>query len=254
MDKQTLYNLGLTKGEVEAYLALLKLGYSSIGNIVKKSKVTKSKVYDILNRLIDKGLVSFSLKNGIQHYNAATPNFLLDIIEKKEKQIKKEKNEIQNIIPSLLSLQATSIKKERAEIFEGFRGLKNAFQIAENEFEPEKEFLVFGVDKTLNSQQIRYFINYHKGRVKSKIKTKVIFTSNLIGVKEYHQKQGKYNEERFLKQSSAVPINIYKDIVIIPLLKKGEKEITILIRNEKLAEGFKQYFYTLWKISKPREN
>ena len=83
------------------------------------------------------------------------------------------------------------------------------------------------------------------------IRNKVIFTSNLRGIKEYHLKQDKYNEERYLNQMSAVPINIYKHFVLIPLFEKGQKETTILIHNKKLAEGFREYFYTLWKISKP---
>jgi len=250
MEKDIFYNLGLTKGEIAVYLALLKRGNSSIGNIVKESKVTKSKVYDILDRLKDKGLASKSLKNNVMHYTAAPPNFLIELIEKKEKEITEQKQSLEKIMPELNAIQHLALQKERTEIFEGFRGLKNAFQIIANEFEQDQEFLVIGVDKTLNQQQLNFFRNYHKIKKKSKIKTKVIFTTNLKGVSEYHLPQDKYNKERYLQQSSAVPINIYKDIIIIPLLEAGEKEITILIRNKKLAEGFKQYFYTLWKISK----
>jgi sugar-specific transcriptional regulator TrmB len=249
MNKEALYKLGLTKGEAEVYLALLKVGFSSIGKIVAESKVTKSKVYDILSRLGTKGLVSSSLKNGVQFYDAAPPNFLVELINKQEQELKKEKEALNELLPSLLAMQKEPSKKQRTEIFDGFRGLKNAFQIAENEFEAEEEFLVLGVGVKLTAQQLRFFIDYHGQRIKSKIKTRVIFTSNLKGVKEYHQKQDKHNQERFIDQPSAVPINIYKDIIIIPLLE-GPKETTILIRNETLAKGLKQYFETLWKLAK----
>ncbi|MBD3252422.1 hypothetical protein GF386_01695 [Candidatus Pacearchaeota archaeon] len=250
MEKEILYDIGLTKGEVEVYLALLKTGFSSTGNIVKESKVTKSKVYDILNRLKEKGLVSISLKNDINYYDAAPPNFLIELIEKRQKEVKNQKEQIEKLIPDLVTIQTSALKKERIEIFEGFKGMKSAFQILEKEFEPGQEFLVFGVDKTLNQQQLNFFINYHKIKLKSRIKTKVIFTSNLKGVKEYHLKKSRYNEEKHLEQSSAIPINIYKDMVIIPLLSQGEKEITIFFKNKKLAEGFRKYFYTLWKVAK----
>ncbi|MCH7567927.1 MAG: helix-turn-helix domain-containing protein [Nanoarchaeota archaeon] len=251
MNKEFFYNLGLTKGETEVYLALLKIGQAPVGKIVKEAKITKSKIYDILDRLKNKGLVSNFLKNKVNYYNAAPPNFLQGLLDKKAKEIQNQKKELQELIPSLSDLQTISSKEERAEIFEGYNGLKNAFQIVENEFQPNEEFLVFGVDKTLNEQQLNFFINYHKKRVKAKLKTKVIFTTNLKGVKEYHQKQDAYNQERFLDQSSAIPINVYKDNVIIPLLGSGEKEITIFIKNKKLAKGFQEYFNTLWKISKP---
>ncbi len=251
INRQALYETGLTKGEVESYLALLKIGQSSIGNIVRESQVTKSKVYDILERLIHKGLVSKSLKNNVLYYNASPPNFLLELLEKKEEKIKSDKADIKKLLPSLISLQTIPNKTEKVEVFEGFRGLKNAFQILENEFSKDEEFLVFGVDDDLSQQQLNFFVNFHKKRVESKIITKVIFTKNLKGSREHHQKISRYNQERFLNQTSAIPINIYKDIVIMPIFHKDEDEITILIRNKKLAKGFREYFYTLWKIAKP---
>ncbi|KKQ34224.1 MAG: hypothetical protein US51_C0047G0002 [Microgenomates group bacterium GW2011_GWA2_37_6] len=136
-------------------------------------------------------------------------------------------------------------------MYEGFQGLKNAFETIANEFEKNEEFLVLGVDKTLTPQQLNFFIQYHQRKIKAKIVTKVIFTSNLRGIKEYHPRQNKYNEERYFNQISAVPINVYKDFVLIPLFEKNQKETTILIHNKILADGFRQYFYTLWKISKP---
>ena len=58
MDKKLLESIGMTSGEVSVYLALLDLGISSTGNIIKKSNVSSSKVYLILERLLQKGLIS----------------------------------------------------------------------------------------------------------------------------------------------------------------------------------------------------
>ena len=66
MVKNELYDLlkiGLTEGEAKVYIALTELGSSTVGPIVKKAKVAYSNVYDILNRLIEKGIVSFITKN-----------------------------------------------------------------------------------------------------------------------------------------------------------------------------------------------
>ena len=41
----------LTMGESKVYQALVELGESPIGNIIKLSKVSHSKIYDILKRL-----------------------------------------------------------------------------------------------------------------------------------------------------------------------------------------------------------
>ena len=122
MNKDVLYDLGFTKGEVEVYLALLKIGQSSIGKIVEVSRVTKSKVYDILNKLKNKGMVSSSVKDGVQFFNAAAPQFLLELVEREEKEIEKTKIELEEMLPSLIGLQTEASKQQRTEIFEGFRG------------------------------------------------------------------------------------------------------------------------------------
>ena len=59
MDIELLKEVGLTEGEIKVYLALFKIGASSTGPIVKEAKIHSSKVYPILDRLIEKGLVSF---------------------------------------------------------------------------------------------------------------------------------------------------------------------------------------------------
>ena len=62
MNAKILENIGLTDGEIKVYLALIKLGSSTSGPITDKSGVSRSKIYNILERLIQKGLVSYTIK------------------------------------------------------------------------------------------------------------------------------------------------------------------------------------------------
>ena len=57
MNDALFEKIGLTKGEIKVYTALLSLGETTISPIVTHGKVTKSKVYDILEKLIEKGFV-----------------------------------------------------------------------------------------------------------------------------------------------------------------------------------------------------
>ena len=63
-----LLKIGLTEGESKVYLALTELGSSTVGPIVKKSGVAYSNIYDILHRLIEKGIVSFIIKNKTRYF------------------------------------------------------------------------------------------------------------------------------------------------------------------------------------------
>ena len=59
---KVLEELGLTSGEVKVYLALLELGPSSAGEIIEKSRLQNSVIHFCLNRLKEKGLVSYIKK------------------------------------------------------------------------------------------------------------------------------------------------------------------------------------------------
>ena len=55
---EILQELGLTQREIRVYLALLELGSTTTGSIIKRSEVPNSKIYEILESLQNKGLVS----------------------------------------------------------------------------------------------------------------------------------------------------------------------------------------------------
>ena len=75
---EILKNIGLTEGEAKTYLALSSLGTSTVGNIISEADVSASKVYQILERLMQKGLVSMVVKEGkkVSNYLINSPTNL----------------------------------------------------------------------------------------------------------------------------------------------------------------------------------
>src|ERR671918_245107 len=132
-----LRQLGLSNGEARVYISLLVLhAPSKVGLIVKESHVSYSKVYDVLRRLIEKGLVSHVMINNIKYFSAVGPYRLFDYIQRKESEVKEQRLVVERIVPELTDLierdikKATSVtKKRQAEIFTGDRGLRTAYEI-----------------------------------------------------------------------------------------------------------------------------
>src|SRR3989344_3939777 len=102
MEIQKLKEIGLTDSEAKVYLTLLKIGQVTAGALTKETKLHKSRVYECLNRLIDKGLVSFVVKDFAKYFSATHPERLISYLDEKKKHIDAEKEEIKRIIPSLL--------------------------------------------------------------------------------------------------------------------------------------------------------
>ncbi|MBU2442745.1 MAG: helix-turn-helix domain-containing protein, partial [Nanoarchaeota archaeon] len=59
-----LEDLGLSEAEAKVYLALLETGSTLAGPIIKKTGLHRGTTYQILQRLIEKGLVSYVIKAG----------------------------------------------------------------------------------------------------------------------------------------------------------------------------------------------
>ena len=66
MEITKLKKIGLTQGEIKVYLALIKHGAQTKSHLAIKADVSSSKVYEIAERLIKKGLVSSFTKNKIK--------------------------------------------------------------------------------------------------------------------------------------------------------------------------------------------
>ena len=80
MDSKILESVGLTKSEIKLYITLLKIGNTTSGDLIKKSEVSRSKVYDVLEKLKKKGFVSEIIKENIRHFEATDPSKITDYL------------------------------------------------------------------------------------------------------------------------------------------------------------------------------
>jgi len=67
------------------YLSLLKLGLAKVGAIVKESAISYSKVYDVLQRLSMRGLVSQIIVENVNTLMLSNPTDYTNIYREKKK-------------------------------------------------------------------------------------------------------------------------------------------------------------------------
>ena len=243
---QELQKIGLTKGEAKVYLALSELGNSTVGPIVKESKVAYSNIYDILNRLIDKGIVSFITKNKTKHFQAAPPTNLLEYLNNKEKEIIEQKTALKNVLSKIEKLQQGKENQE-AEIFLGLKGLRSAYEKLIKNSNKDKEILFFNIYKKEYSEQFDLF---YKGisNLSKNLKNRGIVNKEYK--KSWFAKQAKFLKMKFVDFPIPGNIDIVKDKVLIV---SWEPTITgILIHSQSIADTMRNYFNEVWKIAKPQ--
>lgn len=241
-----LEKIGLTKSEIKVYEALLELGSTSTGKIVDKAKVTSSKIYEILDRLIDKGLANYIIESGIKKFDAATPERLMEYMKEKESEIDRQKEELANIIPKLKLKQTLSKYKSSAKVYKGIKGVETAFNEALDLLKDPKtdEMLVIGIPSR-TTEENRFFVKYAKKRAEKKFRMRAIINEEARGELQVLKKNLPLSEIKFNNEKTPAAINIFKDRTIIFPQTKTESTI-IVIDNKEVSESFRVQFEMWW--------
>ncbi|HLC54791.1 MAG TPA: helix-turn-helix domain-containing protein [Candidatus Nanoarchaeia archaeon] len=250
MDTAILKEIGLTNAETHVYLALIRLGEAARGDIVHTSNVAGSKVYDLLHKLQEKGLVSVYLKNKIQHFKPTNPSQLITYIEEKKEKLKKIEQQTRTLLPSLLAQFNSFKKKQEVELITGLKGLEVIFREQVSLLDKGETCFVIGgtwgtgqIDETIVQT---FFEKIHLLREEKGIKTKMLFNINQKAVTEKLYSSKKYPETKthYIEHTSPVAINIYKDRTVIIIFSSEINAIHI--KSKDVAESFKEYFNLLW--------
>jgi len=247
MIEKTLEDLGFTKGEIKVYLTLLNIGETTTGKIIEKAKISGGKVYQILDKLEDKGLVSHIVKNKTKYFSASSPKRIFDYLnEEKEKLVQTEK-EVQKEMPFLTSIQDMHKKRHETTLFLGAEGIKTAIFQALDELNQDDEALAMGVRGDKGEFFNIMWEKWHKERASRKIKGRFIFSQRDKKVDKIF-KNIKQTEIRYLESITPSAIGILKESVLIQTYE--DEPSCLLIKNEQISKSFRSFFENLWKLAK----
>ena len=240
--QETLEKIGLTKNEAKVYLALVKTGDSLASTIAKIANLHRRPVYDSLDKLIEKGLVSYNIKSGKKYFQAQNPEKILSILKDKE-------NEINQILPELTSLFKKIKPEVASEIYEGKEGLKTVMELILKE---NKDWLSIG-STGKGPSVIPYFLeHWHKKRIKQKIQFKTLIADTQEG-RERTKKFSKIGlaKVKFLPKKIKHPQTIWIFGNKVAIILVSMEHLTIfLIDNKEIANSFRDYFNYMWTSRK----
>ncbi len=241
--EELLEAIGLTAWESRTYLALLELGNTTTGPLVKRCAVPQSKIYAVLESLINKGLVSYVVKGKIKHFQAADPQRILTLFKEKE-------NKLEKILTELRSKQ--SQKRQSVELYEGLPAMRNmCVGLLEG---AQKEEPFYGFSTGAYSEEANKFYHWWGQR------------KNMAGVKDHllisTQNRARFEEDieeglltevrkitRFSKVSFPGDVAIFKDFVC--LFNWEEPATAMLINSKNLSKQYKEFFLGLWNAARP---
>jgi sugar-specific transcriptional regulator TrmB len=117
VNRKDLIKYGLNEREALVYISLLKLSDSTAFLIAKDVDLPRTTVYETLEDLKRKGLLSVWKKNNVNYYSPESPNILL-------KQHKEKEELLNSVVPELFSYIKMNGKVPSAKFYTGKEGVK----------------------------------------------------------------------------------------------------------------------------------
>jgi len=249
MNLENLEEIGLTKGEIKVYDALLELGESTKTPIANASGVSHGKIYDVLERLMKKGLVSLIKKGSVKHFKVANPSHLQDFIKEKKDKVEREEKLVASLLPSLLTKFNDKKSETDAEVYKGWKGLQIVYDGIINTLHRGDINYVFGATHGADSEKTKqFFARFNKKRYEKGIKLKIIYNKEDKAFAKQFISHKRFDEVRYLDLQTPAEINICNKRVVITILTKIP--VCIVITSEEAARSFIQYFKKMWSLAK----
>ncbi len=244
-EKIALEQAGLSGNEAKIYLSLLELGSAMAGEITKKSGVNRTNVYDALERLIGKGLVSYVIQSNRKYFEATLPDRIIKYLDEKENELKRKKKLIHSILPELELKRKLSKEPQEATIYKGKKGIKS---IAEDVLKTKKELLTFGAEGKFVDVFTHYAQQWHIRRKKLNIPVKIIYNERI----RHKKSKAKFPilKMRFNAHLYDTPATTWVYGNKVAIVVWSDQPIATLIRSKEVADSYKQFFDILWKDSK----
>jgi sugar-specific transcriptional regulator TrmB len=236
-EKEVLQELGMEPREANIYLTLLRREYATASKIAEDIGVDRTTTYDILSRLIDKGLVSYAIKNNVRHFKAAPPQQLLTDLKEKQKHLQK-------IIPNLLAMEKHAKEETSVELFRGKEGI---ITVLKSLLRDKKDYLAIGgihdFSKTIPAFVSQFLKKCNNLGIKGTLICEEGFgdsPEDIIGKHETY----KLISKQFVSSTT----KIWGDKTAFFVFT--EPYHVILIKSKEVADRQRLFFNYLWKQAK----
>ncbi|MBT5023113.1 hypothetical protein HOK51_04365 [Candidatus Woesearchaeota archaeon] len=241
-----LRDIGLTDNEIKIYLTLLKLGISTSSKIVENANTSSGKIYETLNKLFNKGLVSISKINGIQHFESTHPNALIDFIDEQKKALDEKEKQLGTILPKLVELQQRPLVPFSSNVLTGTRSIKPL--IIDLFAKSQKPICAMGLRGDKRSKYNNFWWHITENELEKKKKNaNYLFSENKSDYFKKHKKL-KNIETKHTESITPMAVDIIDDHVL--LLTYEEDLKCVHIHNKAIAISFRSFFMTLWNQAK----
>ena len=244
--KAIFISIEFPERQADVYLALLQLGKGTVSEIARKAGINRTTGYDILDNLIEKGLVSISGKEPKQEYVAESPERLRAFLKKESQKAALRERLADELIPELRSVHNV-YGKPKVMFYEGTEGMERVY---EDTLTSHETIRAYANVEDMHAALPNYFSRYYKRRADKGIAIRAILPGNISG-----QERASHDVEE-MRETAVVPedtyffspeINIYDDKIMIA---SWREKLGIIIQSKEIADAMKSIYELAWAEAK----
>lgn len=231
--EKTLSRLGLEEQEVKTYIALLELKEATATKLAERTSLGRVHMYQITTRLIEKGLVSYIIKNNVRYFLAADPETLLKDLQQKER-------DLQKILPQLKVMQQLIAPETKVETYRGREGINTILKMILRDRKPyfiqggaQEACAIFELENTIFVKQAQKL--KLQGKILARKKDKFFIGNN---------EKYKFIPDNLISSTTMILWNNKTAIFVW-----SKPYYAILIENQEITKSNVETFNYLWNTA-----
>jgi sugar-specific transcriptional regulator TrmB len=245
MDVQLLEDIGLTKPQAAAYIALVSQGKSTAPNIASLTAESRSNTYKVLDKLCELGLATKDEVGNKVHYFPTSPAALEQLVRKQSAAIELRERKLNAAMPDMLSFYFQQSEQPSIRYFQGKEGIQ---QIFSDMLATSKDVYLLRSPEDVRFYDEKFFAEFRKKRSLLNIHTYALTVDIASAI---HDPELDI-KNKFIRTwlpadaySGQVEWDIYGNKVA--LISYGNEALGIVIESAQIADSFRQVFQLLQK-------
>lgn len=226
----------MTELESRIYRELIGTKKATVAELSRSTGIHRRNIYDAADRMLKKGFIVVMKENNTLVYKPADPSLI-------HRQLEQRMARFESMLPGLMQQFMTQQEKRETLFFHGRKGLRLIF---EDQLRTGAEICVNATTSAVDDILRFFFPNYHRERESKGIHTRMIFN------KEYESRGPDLAkiplcQVRFIENFNRSPVSHYIYGANVAIAVWTDDPVAILIREEAIAQSFRDNFELLWR-------
>jgi len=243
--EENLASIGIEGTEARFYLAALERGQARVRQIAGKAGIGRTNAYDVLARLVHRGLVTQVPRGGDRksYVVAEDPSRLVRMLDE-------QRQSVDAVLPELRSIHNASTVKPRVRFYEGVEGIKHVLDDTLT-CRSKRLLGMLSMGDLFNVPGRGAMQDYVQRRIRARVALKVLRSREKDVGDIWPTRREDLRELRYTPSGIVFDMTMYIYDETVSIISSRRENFGMTIQSSELARMQEHLFMVLWQASIP---